>query len=211
MPREGSQAMIDCGHALEPSAAGGFRVSTQGDVTQLITELTDGDKHALDRLLPLVYDDLHAMAHRELRRERSDHTLNTTALVHEAYMKLAKVDRLSAGDRAHFFGVCAQAMRRILVSYARMKRRVKRGSGESPLPIDDVVVAARERPDDLLVVDEALSRLEQQNERHARVVEYRFFGGMSVEETAEALGTSPATVKRDWAMARAWLMREMKR
>ncbi|MGD8322709.1 MAG: sigma-70 family RNA polymerase sigma factor [Gemmatimonadota bacterium] len=179
------------------------------DVTRLLNELSGGDRSVLDRLVPAIYDDLREMAHSQLRRERADHTLNTTALVHEAYLKLARAEQLTWKDRAHFFAVCAQSMRRILVNYARMKGRDKRGAGAQHVPITDVVVAARQRPDDLVAADQALSRLEALNARQARVVEYRVFGGMSVEDTAEVLDVSVATVKRDWASARAWLNREM--
>jgi RNA polymerase sigma factor (TIGR02999 family) len=180
-----------------------------GDVTLLLTELSGGDRAVLDELLPLVYGELKHLAHRSLQGERPGHTLNTTALVHEAYLKLARVDRLTWKDRAHFFGVCAQAMRRVLVNYALMRKAGKRGGGAPHVPLEDVVAAARSRPDDILWVDETLGRLEALNARHARVVECRVFGGMGVRETAEALDVSPATVKRDWALARAWLTREM--
>jgi RNA polymerase sigma factor (TIGR02999 family) len=149
------------------------------------------------------------LAHRELGREREGHTLNTTALVHEAYLKLADVRRLTWRDRAHFFAVCAQAMRRVLINYARDRGAQKRGGDAPHVLIDDVVAAARHRPDDLLWVNEALDRLERMSARQTRVVECRVFGGMGVRETAEALSISPATVKRDWTLARAWLTREM--
>jgi RNA polymerase sigma-70 factor, ECF subfamily len=184
-------------------------MSMNPDVTRLLVELTDGNEQALDRLFPLVYDHLRNVAQGELRRERSDHTLNATALVHEAYLKLVQLDRITWEGRAHFYGAAAQAMRRILISYARMKKAEKRGSGADHVPIDDVVVAARSRPAELVALDEALTRLEAMNERQARVVECRYFAGMSVEETAEVLNTSPATVKRDWAVARAFLNREL--
>lgn len=179
------------------------------DVTQLLTAITDGDADALDRLFPLVYEQLRGQARRELRRERQDHTLNATGLVHEAYVALVQLDRISWRGRAHFFGAAAQAMRRILIDYARRRSAEKRGAGAEHVPIDDVVVAARERPADLIALDEALERLELLNARQARVVECRFFAGMEVDETAEALGISPATVKRDWTVARAWLNREL--
>ncbi len=179
------------------------------NVTQALVRLTEGDQEALDQLLPLVYGHLREMAQRELRRERPDHTLNATALVHEAYMKLVQLDRIEWRGRAHFFGAASKSMRRILISYARMKKAEKRGSGADHVAFDSVVVAARERPADLVALDEALTRLEALSERQARVVECRFFAGMDVRETAEALGTSPATVKRDWTMARAWLNREL--
>ncbi len=184
-------------------------MSASAEVTQMLAELSDGDRSALDRLLPVVYDQLRNMAQRELRRERSNHTLTPTALVHEAYLKLVQLDRISWRGRAHFFGACAQAMRRILVSYARMKKADKRGAGEEPVPIDNVVLAAQSRSADLLALDDALTRLEQLSERQARIVECRFFADLGVEETAEALGISPATVKRDWTVARAWLNREL--
>lgn len=179
------------------------------DVTRMLTELSEGDPDALDRLLPIVYDQLRGMAQRELRRERADHTLNATALVHEAYLQLAQLDRISWEGRAHFFGAAARAMRRILISYARMKKAEKRGSGAEHVSLDDILAVARERPDRLLELDEALTRLADRDERQARVVECRYFAGMSLEETGTALGISPATVKRDWTLARAWLNREL--
>jgi RNA polymerase sigma factor (TIGR02999 family) len=180
-----------------------------GDVTVLIAALGGGDRAALDQLLPRVYDELRRLAHRELRRERADHTLATTDLVHEVYLKLARVDRLSWKDRSHFFAVCAQAMRRTLVNYALRKKAAKRGGRAAHVPIDDVVAVARTRPDDLLAVDDILHRLEILSPRQTRVVECRVFGGMGVQETAAALNVSAATVKRDWALARAWLQREL--
>jgi len=184
-------------------------LSEPGDVTLLLTELSAGDRSVLDELLPLVYEELRRLAHRTLLGEREGHTLNTTALVHEAYLKLARVDRLTWKDRAHFFAVCSQAMRRVLVNYALMRKAGKRGGGAPHVPIEDVVAAARTRPDDILWVDDTLKRLEALNSRQTRVVECRVFGGMGVRETAEALAISSATVKRDWTLARAWLTREM--
>ena len=179
------------------------------DVTQVLTDLAAGDSEALDRLLPVVYDNLRGIAQRELRRERPDHTLNATALVHEAYLRLVQLDRMTWEGRAHFFGAAGQAMRRILISYARMKKAEKRGSGAEHVSLEDVVVTARERPDQLLALDEALARLAQVDERQEQIVECRYFAGMSIEETGTALGISPATVKRDWVLARAWLNREL--
>lgn len=184
-------------------------MSDQEEITRALAELADGDRDAMDRLLPIVYENLRVLAQRELRRERQDHTLGATALVHEAYLKLAQLDRISWEGRAHFFGAAAQAMRRILISYARMKKAEKRGSGAEHVPLEDVVVVARDRPADLLALDDALERLAELDDRQARVVECRFFAGMGVEETAEVLGISPATVKRDWTLARAWLNREL--
>jgi RNA polymerase sigma-70 factor (ECF subfamily) len=179
------------------------------DVTQALIAITAGDQEALDRLLPVVYGELRNMAARELRRERAGHTLTPTALVHEAYLKLVNLDRVDWQGRAHFFGACAQAMRRILISYARMKQAEKRGGGQEAVPLDNVVLAASTQPEQVLALDEALTRLEQLSDRQARVVECRFFAGMNVEDTAEALGISEATVKRDWTLARAWLNHEL--
>lgn len=159
----------------------------------------------------MVYDHLKRIAERELRRERADHTLSPTALVHEAYLKLVQLDRISWRGRAHFFGASAAVMRRVLISYARMTKAEKRGAGAEKVPLDNVVLAAQTRPGDVIALDEALKRLAQLDERQARVVECRFFAGMGVEDTAEALGLSPATVKRDWTAARAWLNRELSR
>ncbi len=179
------------------------------NITQALIALSDGDKSALDRLFPQVYDHLRRVAERELRRERPDHTLSPTALVHEAYMKLAQLDRINWQGRAHFFGSSAKAMRRILISYARMKKADKRGAGAEHVPIENALVTAQTRPADLIALDEALAKLEQRSERQAQIVECRFFGGMGVAETAAALSISPATVKRDWTMARAFLNREL--
>ena len=185
------------------------RMSPSPEVTRLLQRLSDGDTRAVDRLMPVVYEEMRVLARSELRRERSDHTLNATALVNEAYMRLAQLDRIDWKGRAHFFGAAAKSMRRILIDYARRRSAEKRGDGAEHVSLDSVVVAARERPTDLLVLDEALTRLEELDARQARVVECRFFGGMEIRETAEALGISQATVKRDWVMAKAWLNREL--
>jgi RNA polymerase sigma factor (TIGR02999 family) len=179
------------------------------DVTQVLVELSEGDSSALDRLLPLVYEQLRQLAEHQMRQERMDHTLTPTALVHEAYLKLVQLERIDWRGRAHFFGACAGAMRRILISYARMKKADKRGAGSEHVPIDNVILAAQSRPAEVIALDEALTKLEQLSERQARVVECRFFAGMGVEETAEAIGISPATVKREWTAARAFLNREL--
>jgi RNA polymerase sigma factor (TIGR02999 family) len=185
-------------------------MTPDADVTRALIELSEGDAQALDRVLPVVYDHLRRLAERELRGERADHTLTPTALVHEAYLKLVQLDRISWQGRAHFFGACGQVMRRILISYARMKKAGKRGgTAAEPVPIDDVILAAAERPGELVALDEALTRLAELNQRQARIVECRFFAGMDVEQTAEALRISAATVKRDWTAARAWLNREL--
>lgn len=179
------------------------------EVTQLLHELTHGDPGALDRLMPVVYDELRRIAHGQLRAERPEHTLNTTALVHEAYLRLVKIDRIEWQDRAHFYAIAARVMRRVLVDYARARKREKRGGGAMQVPLSETLDALAYQPEDLLALEEALSRLEAQNLRQCRVVECRCFSGMSVEETAAALNASPATVKRDWAFARAWLNREL--
>jgi RNA polymerase sigma factor (TIGR02999 family) len=164
----------------------------------------------MDDLFPLVYDELRRIAARKLRDERDGHTLSATALVHEAWIELSKLNRIKWQNRSHYLAVAAQAMRRILIDYAVSRSRQKRGGGHAPLPLDGEVWAVAEtRCEQLLAVDEALARLAALNERQARIVEQRFYGGMTVEETAEALQMSPATVKREWATARAWLNREL--
>ena len=178
-------------------------------MTRALHELAGGDGAALARVMPAVYGELRDIAARALRRERPDHTLTPTGLLHEAWLRLVDVERVAWRDRAHFLGACATTMRRILIDHARMKRAGKRGAGVRPVTIENVVLAAEDRPDELLALDEALQRLAELSARQAAVVEYRFFAGMSVEETAEALGISPATVKREWTVARAWLNREL--
>ena len=168
-----------------------------------------GGPDGLDHVFPAVYEELRRVAHRHLRGEHPGHTLGTTALVHEAYLELAKLDHVRWPGQAYVLAAASRAMRRILVDYAVARRAQKRGGGAIAEPLDDAVAMAVSRGDDLVALDEALDRLTAVSERYARVVECRFFGGMSVEETAEALGTSPATVKRDWTTARAWLNREL--
>jgi len=178
------------------------------DITQLLRDMSRGQRDALDRLIPMVYDELREIAHRQLRNERSGHTLSTTALVQEAYLRLVNVNQVQWKDRAHFVAVAARVMRRILVDYARARSRDKRGGDAVRIPLTDVPDIAV-ADGDLIAFDGTLDRLEAINERLCRVVECRCFGGMSVDETAAALGTSPATVKRDWAFSRAWLNREL--
>jgi len=164
----------------------------------------------MEEIFPLVYDELRRMAARKLRDERTSHTLSATALVHEAWLELTKLNRIKWQNRSHYLAIAAQAMRRILIDYAVARSRQKRGGGQAPLHLDgDVWAVAETRGDELLALDEALVRLRALNERQAQIVEYRFFGGMSVEETADTLKVSPATVKREWATARAWLNREL--
>jgi RNA polymerase sigma factor (TIGR02999 family) len=183
----------------------------QGDVTQLLAELGHGGRDALDRLLPVVYAELQRIAHRQLQGERSDHTLATTDLVHEAYLKLVGLERIEWKNRAQFFAVAAQAMRRVLVDYAISRRAQKRGGNQRKVPLDEAMLVAEQQADELLALHDALTELEAINPRLARIVECRYFAGMSIEDTAEALGISPATVKRDWTLARAWLHRELSR
>jgi RNA polymerase sigma factor (TIGR02999 family) len=165
----------------------------------------------LDGLFPFVYDQLKVVAHRHLRGEQTGHTLDTTGLVHEAHLELIKFDRIKWPGRAGVLAAASQAMRRILIDYAVARRAQKRGGGAIAVPLDDALAMAADRGEELIALDEALTRLAQVNDRYARVVECRFFGGMSVEDAAEALGISPATVKRDWTLARAWLNRELSR
>ena len=188
------------------------REDTSKSITKMLREWSDGRREALDELLPLVYDELHRQAARYLRRERQDHTLQTTALIHEAYLKLIDQRSTNWESRTHFFAIAAQAMRRILVDYARKKNSGKRGGADSDLSLDEAAhVATNEKSVDLVALDEALTRLATEDEQQARVVELRYFGGMTLDETANALGISPATISRDWAMAKAWLHRELTR
>jgi RNA polymerase sigma factor (TIGR02999 family) len=165
----------------------------------------------MEQMFVVVYNELRQLAARKLRGERNDHTLSTTALVHEAWLELNKLNRIQWQNRGHFLAVAAQAMRRILIDYAVARGRQKRGGGQVVISLDegDALAIAHDRADELVELEEALERLQVINERQAKVVECRFYGGMSVEETADALNVSPATVKREWAIARAWLNREM--
>ena len=178
-------------------------------VTELLHAWSDGDKTALDQLLPVVYDELRRQASRYLRREAPGHTLQTTALVNEAYLRLVDQKNIRWQNRAQFFGIAAQLMRRILVDHARAKHRAKRGGHDVRVTLDDAVAIAANQEIDLIALDAALDRLAQIDEQQSKVVEMRFFSGLNVEETAEALKVSPATVKRDWNVAKAWLYREM--
>jgi RNA polymerase sigma factor (TIGR02999 family) len=179
------------------------------DITQILQEVSGGNREAPARLMPLIYDELRRLADYYLRRERPDHTLQPTALVHEAYLKLIDQTRVDWQNRAHFFGVAAQLMRRILVDHARRHRASKRGGFQQKLTLDEAVDYSQARDVDLVKLDEALTALAKFDARQSRIVELRFFGGLTIEETAEALGISPATVKVDWSMAKAWLCREI--
>jgi RNA polymerase sigma factor (TIGR02999 family) len=182
-----------------------------GRVTALLRAARGGDPAAFDELMPLVYDALRRIAHGKLRRERADHTLSTTDLVHEAYLNLVRLDRIEWQGRAHFMAMAAQAMRNILVNYALKRNAGKRGGGQRSVWLEEAMAVADAPASDVLALHEALQRLELLDARQGRVVECRFFAGMSIEETAGALGVSPASVKRDWALARAWLNRELAR
>jgi RNA polymerase sigma factor (TIGR02999 family) len=214
--RKGSRGAKDnflCGSAIfaplrETSYA---RRVTQGaqNITELLVGYGRGDKEALDQLMPIVYDELRRQAARYLRRERPGNTLQTTALIHEAYVRLVDQRNVQWQNRAHFFGIAAQLMRRILVDHARAKKRVKRGGSDVRVSLGDATVAVKGQDLDVVALDEALQRLAQIDEQQSRVVELRFFSGLTVEETAEVMHISTATVKRDWSMAKAWLHREL--
>ncbi|MCC6928157.1 MAG: sigma-70 family RNA polymerase sigma factor [Gemmatimonadaceae bacterium] len=178
------------------------------DVTRLLLELQHGQDGASDQLVRLVYSELHDLAVHYMRNERADHTLQPTALVHEAYMRLVDQRNATWQNRSHFFGIAAQAMRRILVDHARRKRATKREGGER-VTLDESVAEAPQRSVDLIALDDALLKLAALDPRQAKVVELRYFGGLDIEQVAESLGISPATVKRDWTFARAFLQREM--
>lgn len=179
------------------------------DATETLIAHSNGDRKAAARLLPLVYDQLRALAHRYMQQERPDHTLQTTALVHEAYVRLIDVDRVDWRGKTHFFAIAAREMRRVLVEHARSKKARKRGGGLKNVTLEDTHAIAPGSVVDVLALDEALERLQQQSPRQIRVVELRFFAGLSVEETARLLEVSEATVKGDWRMAKAWLSREL--
>jgi RNA polymerase sigma-70 factor, ECF subfamily len=180
------------------------------DLTSILKQVAAGNQDAASRLIPLVYDELHRVAERHLRLERPNHTLQPTALVNEAYLKLVVQRHADWQGRTHFFAVASQLMRRILVDYARGRLRSKRGGHQARIPLDEAFVIAKDRCDEILALDEALERLAKFDARQCRVVELRFFGGLTVEETASVLGISPKTVKREWSMAKAWLYGEMK-
>lgn len=185
-------------------------------ITEALCALRNGAPDAMDRLVPLVYEQLRRIAHLQLRAEPVGHTFSTTALVHEAYLKLVDQTRAEWQDRGHFFAVASGAMRRILVDYARRYRAARRGGGDNgaparPVPLDDTEIPVAERADALVALDEALERLGQLDARQARVVECRFFGGLTEEETAAALGISQRTVAREWVTARGWLYQELRR
>ena len=179
------------------------------EITQLLRAWSGADQDALERLTPLVYRELHRAAKRHTARQQPDHTLQTTALVNEVYLRLVAFKEVSWEDRAHFFAVCAQLMRRILTDWARRQQYLKRGKGALHVSLDEALVVSPERGPDLVALDEALRALSQLNSRRSQVVELRFYGGLSVGETAGVLKVSPETVMRDWKLAKLWLLREM--
>ncbi len=180
-----------------------------GEVTRLLVAWRTGDETALDRLFPLVYAELRMRAERLIAKERPGHTLQPTALVHEAYLKLAAGDTADLKDRAHFLGVAARAMRQLLVDYARRRGAAKRGAGAVAIELDDQIAGAELPFEELLSLNDALDRLAQVNDRWRQVVEYRFFGGLTEDEVAELMGVTPRTAQRDWVKARAWLYKEL--
>jgi RNA polymerase sigma-70 factor, ECF subfamily len=180
------------------------------DVTLLLSALTRGDDGAASQLIPVVYAELRRLAGSYMRKERSDHTLQATALVHEAYLKLVEQRSVNWQSRAHFFGVAAQLMRRILIDHARGHTRQKRGGDDQKVSLDEALIFSEQQADELLAVDDSLNQLAKIDPRQAKVVEMRFFGGLSIEEAAEALQVSPKTVKRDWSVAKAWLYADLK-
>lgn len=185
--------------------------SSPAEVTSLLNQLADGDQEAAARLVPLVYNELRQIAAARLRRERPDHTLQATALVHEAYMKLADQRDAKWQNRAQFFGVASQVMRRILVDYARGQQRLRRGGKQQKVALDDVVLISPDRTDELLAVNESLSKLEKLDPRQARVVELRYFAGLTIEEIANVVGVATKTVTRELNMAKAWLYGDLRR
>jgi RNA polymerase sigma factor (TIGR02999 family) len=184
-------------------------MSGPGEITRLLAEWSAGNQAALDDLLPVVYQELRRLAANYMRHEPSDHLLQTTALVHEAYLRLVDQRNVNYQSRTQFFAVAAQVMRHILVDYARGRHRAKRGDGVAPVSLDDVAVLSDDRAEELLAINAALKSLTEIDPRKGRVFELRYFGGMSVEEAAETLRVSPVTIARDWRMAKAWLRREM--
>lgn len=187
------------------------------DISLLLQKVQEGDEQALNVLFPLVYEELHAIAQKQRQKWQGDYTLNTTALVHEAYIKLINQKDAQWNNKTHFYGVASKAMRHILINYAKHRKRKKRGGDQAKLSleenriaIENVITLDEERADTLLAMDKALVKLEKLSSRQAQIVECRFFGGLSIADTAEVLGVSPATVKRGWAMAQTWLYHEMK-
>ena len=184
-------------------------MNERSEITTLLQAHSAGNPDALDELIPLVYNEMHKMARGRLQGERPDHTYSATALVHEAYLKLVDLNRIDWQNRNHFFAIASQVMRNLLVDYAVKQKAEKRGGDNQKITLDPMQLSTKTNLDEIITIDEALKKLEQFDERQARVVECRFFGGLTIEETANALGISEPTVSRDWKMARAWLNREL--
>ena len=184
-------------------------MTSRPDVTVLLKQAHKGDENALNELLPLVYDELRRVASNQLRHERSDHTLQATALVHEAYLRLLEQKEVDWQNRVHFFSIAAEMMRRILVNYAIQRNAKKRGDGAAKIELDEAIGFSKERELDLVILDETLNELAKFDPAQARIVELRFFAGLTIEETAQALGVSDSTVKREWRSAKAWIMARM--
>lgn len=186
--------------------------NSQPDITQMLIEMTDGNTEVVNQILPLIYSELRKLASSYLRRERSDHTLQPTALVNEAYLKLIDQKKVVWQNRAHFFGIAAQVMRRILLDHARKHTAEKRGGAAEVLPIEEeILVVSHEKSAELIALDEALENLAKMDEQKAKIVELRYFGGLSIEETAEVMGVSVPTINRQWRMAKAWLYGQVAR
>jgi len=179
------------------------------DVSQLLIEWSNGDKSALDKLTPLIYDELRRLAHHYMSHERTGHTLQTTALVNEAYLRLVKRKDVHWQNLAHFFAISAKLMRSILVDHARSRAYAKRGGGAAKVALDEALIVSQERAGEVVALDDALQRLEQMDAQQSHIVELRFLGGLTIEETAAVLDLSPATIKREWSTAKAWLHREL--
>ena len=182
----------------------------RSDVTQMLVQVTDGNREVVNSLFPVVYNELQKMAQNQLNHERKGHTINATSLVHEAYFKLVDQKHVTWQNRAHFFGIASQAMRRILINYANNRAAQKRGSGTPDITLSENFEAHFIKPDELIDLDEALNSLEKISERQSKIIEYWFFVGLTHEEIAEVIGMSLPTVRRDWRLARAWLTRELK-
>lgn len=184
-------------------------VPSPPDITELLSAWGNGDQAVRDRLMSVVYEELHRLAHHYMKRESPGHTLQTSALVNEAFVRLVDQRTVKWQNRAHFFGIAAQMMRRILVDHARSRHYAKRGGGAQHISLEEALVVSDERTAEVVAVDEALQRLEEFDARKSKIVELRFFAGLSIDETAEVLGVSPGTIMRDWTLAKAWLRREM--
>jgi RNA polymerase sigma factor (TIGR02999 family) len=194
---------------ISPQEGVSTLMSSPQEVTQLLIEWSHGDQAALDKLVPLVYDELRRLAHRYMRRERADHTLQTTALVNEVYLRLVDQKKSNWQNRAQFFAVCAQLMRRILVDYARRRHYAKREGEALKVSLEEAAVVSKERASEIIALDDALTSLESLDPTKSRIVELRFFGGLTSEETAEVIGMSLRTVEREWRKAKAWLYHQL--